>query len=231
MWKKIIIFALTTLILVGTLALLWPVFSDMAIEAKLQTIASDWIAEHPNISLPWYHIDGFGSYYLGSENGYDIFYANLGHEPGSIHVDVSMDATIKDSVKDELKKAAYTTEIAGNVFYPAGEGELMVYCKNDPVVLTYNGNKISYFQTLSSLYEAEKISKTAVDEAAKRFYDYMDIWDADSDEIKYAYFKYIWYTKWSVDDSYRSESLRREFIRYRDRLEQDGLKIPDWVDE
>ena len=109
-----------------------------------------------------------------------------------------------------------------------GADELLVYCKNDPVVLKNNG---SHFEKLSSLYEAGEISKSAVDEAAKRFYDYMDIWDTDSDEIKYAYFKYLWYTKWSVDDSSRSESLRREFIRYRDRLEQDGLKIPDWVDE
>ena len=228
MWKKIIIFALAALILAGALGLLWPMFRNIAFEAKLQTIASDWIAEHLTSSLPWYHTDGFGSYYLGSENGYDIFYANLGHEPGSIHIDGSMDATIKDSVKDELEKAAYTTEIAGNVFYPAGADELLVYCKNDPVVLRNNG---SHFEKLSSLYEAGEISKSAVDEAAKRFYDYMDIWDTDSDEIKYAYFKYLWYTKWSVDDSSRSESLRREFIRYRDRLEQDGLKIPDWVDE
>ena len=225
MRKKIIILILVVALLAGALIALWPTFENMAFEAKLKDISKAWVEERGNYFI-WYHIEGCGSYYLGSENGYDIFYLSDGYKPGSILCTTGWPLT------EEEKKAMMSTEIAGTIFYPASEYGLMVYCKNDPVVYR-NGPEeaTTYFQTLTSLYEAGKISKAAVNEAAKRFHEYMVIWETDEEELQYVKFKYDWYTLVQEDDRLKSERLRSYFIRYRDRLEEEGLRIPDWVDE
>ena len=228
MRKKIIIFALIVVLLAGSLISLWPTLENMAFEAKLKAISNAWLEEGHSVSLIWYHIHGCGSYYLGSENGYDIFYVNSGYEPGSAYTSLGMGLL---PTEKEIN-AMPTTEIAGTIFYPASAGELLVYCKNDPVVYR-NGPEeaTTHFQTLSSLYEAGKISKSAVDEAAKWFHEYLDIWETDAEELWYAKFKYDWYTLLQEDDRFKIERLRKGFIRFRDRLEQEGLRIPDWVDD
>ena len=228
MRKKIIILILVVALLAGALIALWPTVENMAFEAKLKDISKAWLEEGNSVSLIWYHIEGCGSYYLGSENGYDIFYLNSGSKPGSTYVTDGMGLP---TTEEEIK-AQHTTEIAGTIFYPTSAGSLMVYCENDPVVYR-NGPEeaTTYFQTLTSLYEAGKISKAAVDEAAKRFQEYVAIWETDEEELRYAKFKYDWYTLLQEDDRYKDERLRSDFIRYRDRLEEEGLRIPDWVDE
>lgn len=225
--EKLIIFILLAALLVCALIALWPTFENIALEAKLEAISKARLEEEHSVSLIWYHIEGCGSYYLGSENGYDIFYENYGYEPGSVYVDSAMGPP---ATEEEIK-AFNTTEIAGTIFYPAAAEDLMVYCKK-PAVL-WNGQEeiTTHFQTLSSLYEAGKISKAAVDEAAKRFNEYLDIWETDAEELRYARFKYSWYTLLQEDDRYKSGRLRSDFIRYTDRLEQEGLRIPDWVDD
>ena len=147
--KKLLCIVLTALLLVGTLALLWPVISDIAFEAKLQTIASDWIAEHPYSSFPWYNTDGFGSFYLGSDNGYDIVYRWGSH----------IVATIPEYQEtDEDIINCFTTSIAGYTFYPATE------------ILTY---KDGVFVPLSEVFQQGLISEAAISAAHATFNNYV----------------------------------------------------------
>lgn len=147
--KKIIIFALAALILTGALTLLWPMLSDMAFEAKLQTIASDWIAQNTYSSFPWYHTDGFGSFYLGSDNGYDIVYRWGSHIVATI-------PEYKETDEDIIN--CFTTSIAGYTFYPATE------------ILTY---KDGVFIPLSEVFQQGLISEAAISAAHATFNNYV----------------------------------------------------------
>lgn len=146
--KKIIVFALAVLLLVGTVALLWTALSNIAFEAKLQTIASDWIAQHTYSSFPWYHTDGFGSFYLGSDNGYDILYRWGSGRIGTIP---------EYPYSDEDIIYFFTTNIAGYTFYPATE------------ILTY---KDGVFTPLSEVFQQGLIGEAAISAAHAAFNNY-----------------------------------------------------------
>lgn len=151
MWKKITFFVLAALLLVGALAALWPMLNNLHFEAKLQTIASEFAKQHKYRSLPWYHTDGFGSFYLGSDNDYDIFYYSGSTEMVTIP---EYHPTDEDIIN------FYSTNIAGYVFYPATE------------ILTY---KDGVFAPLSEVFQQGFISKDAVSEAYAAFNDYVEM--------------------------------------------------------
>ena len=121
-----------------------PVYPEGVTKEKLESISADY-----DVPLGWYHIDGYGSYYLGCENGYDIFYF-LSFPPSP-----DMGGTV-DLVK------LFTVEIGNVSFYPCTLGNLRVY-------------KDDNFSKLSDCYNEGMISQNAVLIAKERFDEYMQI--------------------------------------------------------
>ena len=150
MRKKIIILILVVALLAGALIALWPTFENMAFEAKLEVIELDWNKQHNSSIFPWYHTEGFGSFYLGSDNGYDIFYC---WESRNI-------ATVPENpLSDEEIIHAFSTNIAGYTFYPATE------------IFTY---KDGVFAPLADVFQQGLIREAAISAANTAFNKYVE---------------------------------------------------------
>lgn len=130
-------------------------------EAKLDQISKDWL-KYNYKPLSWYHTDGFGCYYLGSDNGYDIFYYDVFIWPGN--------AMEYKPSEDELRQYG-TTSISGHIFYPCSHNQLIVY-------------KDGVFDELLITNIRGNISNKAVANAANSFNAYMEIiGNADAQEF------------------------------------------------
>ena len=128
-----------------------PVYPEGVTREKLEAISAEYDA-----TLSWYHIDGYGSYYLAHENGYDIFYHFWLASSGA------------DNLEEYLKDwgftilDAYTYKIGSASFYPCTEERLLVYD---------NGT----FRPLGEYYSKGLISEDTILLAKERFDEYMEI--------------------------------------------------------
>ncbi len=152
--KKWTVFLLTAILAAGLLAGcqpqgFQPTYPEGVTKEKLEEINAAHV-NYTGIKLSWYHIDGYGCYYLGSENGYDIYY--------DLHTPSPNEELIITS--DTVKMYTYT--IGSASFYPCCAVNLWVH-------------KGGSFWTLGQCYRDGLISEDAVLLAKERFDAYMQI--------------------------------------------------------
>ncbi len=149
--KKWTVFLLTAILAAGLLAGcqpqgFQPTYPEGVTKEKLEEISTAYEADG-SLPLSWYHIDGYGWYYLGNENGYDIIYC------------FEFPAFQAETESNILEK--YTYKIGNTSFYPR-IGCLWAY-------------KNGVFNHLRKCYDEGLISENAVLLAKERFDAYMQI--------------------------------------------------------